>query len=168
MARPTSYTPSMITVVLKLADAGGASVAKMCQACGISTFSAFENYRKAYPEFNDAVEICKMARMAAIREKVDESVLEEKKIDFRSAQWSLFNYDREQFPLGEKQADNVVNNIKIGNLNVANINKLSGAELDALISQLETSVTAIQEYQLPKLENQIKPDIEDVVDGDND
>lgn len=167
MTRPSEYTPSMIKIILRLADNGGASIAKMCQACGISKFSTFEKYRKDNPEFDDAVEICKMARISSIREKVDESALGEAKIDFKSAQWSLYNYDKEQFPLSDKAAAAPSLNLKIGNLNIANINQLSGSELDDMIKQLETSVAAIQESQLPKIETSIKPE-GDVIDVSGD
>jgi hypothetical protein len=152
----------MVSIVLRLADEGGANIARICQKCGIGSFNRYKRYRDTYPEFREAVEQCLMAKAAAMCDAVDEAAMGEKKIDFKAAQWALWNSNQEMFPLSPKQDALTVNNIKIGNLNVANINKLSGPELDSLIEQLETSVASIQESQLPKIETHLKPEGETI------
>ena len=153
--RPSNYSVEMTAKIWQLADMGGANVAQMCRAVGIGSFSTFYSYREKYPEFKQATEYCSMSSCATLESALMEGATGEKKIDSKAAMWMLYNRDQEQYKMPGRPAAGDQNiNIKIGNLNIANITKLSGKELDRLIEQTEASIKIIEDTQLPEIKDQ--------------
>lgn len=152
--RPTDYDPKMLDTVYALADMGGANIAQICIALRISSFTTFKKYRDTYPEFKDATDLCAMAACATLEKALMQGATGERRIDSKAAMWMLHNKDNEQYKLSHvaNTADNSVN-IKIGNINMANLNKLSSIELDRMLQNTEMSIRAISSSQMPELEN---------------
>lgn len=153
--RPSGYRPEMTDQIWQLVRLGGANVAQMCQAIGIGSFATYYSYKEKHPEFKEAVEMCTMSSCATLEGALMEGAVGAKKIDSKAAMWMLYNRNQEEYKMPGRPAAGDQNiNIKIGNLNIANIAKLSGQELDRLIEQTEASIKIIEDTQLPEIKEE--------------
>lgn len=152
--RPSEFDPKILDTIWRLSANGGANVAQICIAVGIGSFSTFYRYREKYPEFREATDMCAMASCATLETALMSGAVGDKKIDSKAAMWMLYNKDNEQYKMSgiANTSDNSVN-IKIGNINMASLNKLSSLELDRMLANTEQSIKAITAGQMPELEN---------------
>ncbi len=165
VGRPCSYSMKMTRQVWELVEIGGANIAQICLATGIGSFSTFYQYRDKFPEFKEATDMCAMASCATLEGALMEGATGKKRIDSKAAMWMLYNKDREQYKMTgvANSSDNSVN-IKIGNINMASLNKMSDIELDRMLQSTVQSIKAIEVTQLPELSNST---VIEAVDDDN-
>lgn len=165
VGRPCSYSTKMTERVWQVVDLGGANVAQLCAMLGIGSFSTFYQYRDKFPEFKEATDMCAMTSCATLETALMEGATGAKKIDSKAAMWMLYNKDREQYKMAgiANSSDNSVN-IKIGNINMASLNKMSDIELDRMLQSTALSIKAIEVTQLPELSNST---VIEAVDDDN-